>query len=74
MLLMQLISMRSMPPNPQTKMLTYIMPVMMTVIFLKLASGLNLYYAAQNLASIPQQIQIARERKRQQERQKVRAR
>jgi YidC/Oxa1 family membrane protein insertase len=74
MLLMQLISMRSMPPNPQTKMLTYIMPVMMTVIFLKLASGLNLYYAAQNLASIPQQIQIARERKRHQERQRVPAR
>jgi YidC/Oxa1 family membrane protein insertase len=67
MFLMQLISTRSMPPNPQTKMLTYIMPVMMTVIFLRLASGLNLYYAAQNLASIPQQLQIARERKRQQE-------
>lgn len=66
MFLMQMISMRSMPPNPQTKMLTYIMPVMMTVIFLRLASGLNLYYAAQNLASIPQQLQIARERKRQQ--------
>jgi YidC/Oxa1 family membrane protein insertase len=73
MLLMQLISTRSMPPNPQTKMLTYIMPVMMTVIFLKLASGLNLYYAAQNLASIPQQIQIARERKRQHERQQGRS-
>lgn len=76
MLLMQLISMRSMPPNPQTKMLTYIMPVMMTLIFFRLASGLNLYYAAQNLASIPQQIQIARERQRQQRMQKtpVRAR
>lgn len=69
MLLMQLISTRSMPSNPQTKMLTYFMPIFMTVIFFKLASGLNLYYAAQNLASIPQQIQIARERKRQQERQ-----
>lgn len=70
MFLMQMISMRSMPPNPQTKMLTYIMPVMMTVFFLRLASGLTLYYAAQNLASIPQQLQIARERKRQQEAQK----
>jgi YidC/Oxa1 family membrane protein insertase len=74
MLLMQVISMRSMPPNPQTKMLTYVMPVMMTVIFFKLASGLNLYYAAQNLASIPQQLQIARERKRQQEAQRQPAR
>jgi len=74
MLLMQLISTRSMPPNPQTKMLTYIMPVFMTVIFLKLASGLNLYYAAQNLASIPQQLQIAKERRKHQARQAVPAR
>lgn len=66
MFLMQWISARVTPPNPQMKMLTYFMPIFMVVIFLNLASGLNLYYAAQNLASIPQQIQLARERQRQQ--------
>lgn len=65
MFLMQWISSRAMPQqNPQAKMLMYVMPVMMVVIFANLASGLNLYYASQNLASIPQQMQIARERKR----------
>ncbi|MFW5952402.1 MAG: membrane protein insertase YidC [Gemmatimonadota bacterium] len=50
--------------NPQQKMLMWIMPIMMTVIFLNFASGLNLYYAASNVASLPQQIQIIGERKR----------
>ena len=36
---------RGMPPNPQMKMMMYVMPVMMTVLFLNFASGLNLYYA-----------------------------
>jgi membrane protein insertase Oxa1/YidC/SpoIIIJ len=40
------------------------MPVMMTVLFLNFASGLNLYYAAQNLFSIPQQYMIAKRRLR----------
>ncbi|HET9294965.1 MAG TPA: membrane protein insertase YidC [Gemmatimonadales bacterium] len=51
-----------MPPNPQTKMMMYVMPVMMTVLFVNFASGLNLYYAVQNLASIPQQWHLAKER------------
>jgi YidC/Oxa1 family membrane protein insertase len=51
-----------MPPNPQAKMMLYFMPVMMLVLFLNFASGLNLYYAVQNLASIPQQWLIAKER------------
>ena len=50
------------PPNPQTKMMVYFMPVMMTMLFLNFASGLNLYYAAQNLFSIPQQYMIAKRR------------
>ena len=50
--------------NTQQKMLMYVMPVMMTVIFLNFAAGLNLYYAASNVASLPQQIQIVGERKR----------
>ena len=52
------------PPNPQTKMMVYFMPIMMTVLFLNFASGLNLYYAAQNLFSIPQQYMIAKRRLR----------
>ncbi|HEV8398910.1 MAG TPA: membrane protein insertase YidC [Gemmatimonadales bacterium] len=52
------------PPNPQTKMMVYFMPVMMTMLFLNFASGLNLYYAAQNLFSIPQQYMIAKRRLR----------
>ena len=52
------------PPTPQTKMMVYFMPVMFTVLFLKFSSGLNLYYAVSNIASIPQQWLIARERLR----------
>ena len=52
------------PPNPQTKMMLYFMPIMMLVLFLRFASGLNLYYAVQNLASIPQQWLVAKERMR----------
>ena len=52
------------PPNPQAKMMLYFMPVFMTVLFLNFASGLNLYYAAQNLFSIPQQYLIAKRRLR----------
>jgi YidC/Oxa1 family membrane protein insertase len=53
-----------MEPNPQMKMMLYIMPVMMTVLFINFASGLNLYYAVSNIASIPQQWLLARERKK----------
>jgi YidC/Oxa1 family membrane protein insertase len=38
------------------------MPVMMTFLFLNFASGLNLYYAVSNIASIPQQWLLAKER------------
>ena len=55
---------RGLPPNPQTKMMVYFMPVMMTMLFLNFASGLNLYYAAQNIFSIPQQYLIAKRRLR----------
>ncbi len=51
-----------MPPNPQAKMMTTIMPVMMTVLFLNFASGLNLYYAVSNLVSLPQQYLINKAR------------
>jgi len=50
------------PANPQMKLMVYFMPVMMTVLFLKFSSGLNLYYAATNLFSLPQQWLVARRR------------
>ena len=54
------------PPNPQMQTMTYVMPGMMTFLFLRFSSGLNLYYAVQNLVSIPQQWIIAKRRLRQQ--------
>ena len=51
-----------MEPNPQMKMMLYVMPIMMTFLFLNFASGLNLYYAVSNIASIPQLWLLARER------------
>ncbi len=53
-----------MEANPQMKMMLYILPVMMTFLFLNFASGLNLYYAVSNIASIPQQWLLARERQK----------
>ena len=53
-----------MPPNPQAKMLMYVMPVMLGVLFANFASGLNLYYAVQNVASLPQQWLIMQERRK----------
>jgi YidC/Oxa1 family membrane protein insertase len=49
-------------PNPQMKVMLYVMPIMMLVLFLNFAAGLNLYYSVQNLASIPQQWWIAKGR------------
>ena len=53
---------RNTPPNPQTKMMLYLLPAMMTFFLLNLAAGLNLYYAVQNIAALPQQWLIANER------------
>lgn len=58
------IGLRNAPPNPQAKMMSYIFPVMMTFFLLNLAAGLNLYYAVQNVAALPQQWLIARERQK----------
>jgi YidC/Oxa1 family membrane protein insertase len=58
------IGMRNAPPNPQAKMMSYMFPVIMTVALLNMAAGLNLYYAVQNIAALPQQWLIARERAR----------
>ena len=65
MFLMQWGSLRSLDqPNPQMKMMMWMMPPFMLFIFMNLASGLNLYYATANIATIPQQVWIARERKK----------
>jgi YidC/Oxa1 family membrane protein insertase len=53
-----------MEPNPQMKTMLYFMPVMMTGMFLFFPSGLNLYYTVSNIASIPQQWMLARERQK----------
>ena len=58
------IGLRNAPPNPQAKMMSYMFPVMMTFVLANMASGLNLYYTAQNIAAIPQQWLLARERAR----------
>jgi YidC/Oxa1 family membrane protein insertase len=62
MFLLSWIGMRNSPPNPQAKMMGYMMPVMFVVFLVRAASGLNLYYAVQNLAALPQQWLLARER------------
>ncbi|MEO5798022.1 MAG: membrane protein insertase YidC [Gemmatimonadales bacterium] len=58
------IGMMGMPPNPQTKMMSWLMPLMMLIFFSKFASGLNLYYAVQNMVSLPQQWLIMKERRK----------
>ena len=66
---MQWLTMRSVEhTNAQTqlqmKMMMWILPPFMLLIFLNLASGLNLYYVVSNVATIPQQIWITKERKK----------
>ena len=62
MYLLSWIGLRNAPPNPQAKMMAYMMPAMMTFFLINFASGLNLYYTVQNLAALPQQWMIANER------------
>lgn len=58
------IGMRGVKAGDQQKMMMYMMPAMMLFIFFNMASGLNLYYLVQNLASLPQQWLISQERGR----------
>jgi YidC/Oxa1 family membrane protein insertase len=64
MLVLSWTGQRGLPPNPQTKMMVYLMPALMTFLFLRFASGLNLYYTVMNVASLPQQLMLSRERMR----------
>lgn len=62
MFLLSWIGMKNTPPNPQAKMMSWLLPGMMTFMFINFASGLTLYYFVQNLAALPQQWMIANER------------
>jgi YidC/Oxa1 family membrane protein insertase len=65
MFVLQWLSLKSTAePTPQMKMMLWMMPGMMTVLFLNFASGLNLYYTAMNIASLPQQLLLTKERNR----------
>ncbi len=65
MFLMQWISFRTMEEiNPQMKMMMWLLPIFMVVIFSNLPSGLNLYYLTANLATLPQSWWIANERRK----------
>lgn len=65
MFLMQWISFRTMEEiNPQMKMMMWLLPIFMVVVFANLPSGLNLYYLTANLATLPQSWWIANERKK----------
>ncbi len=64
MYLMSWMGLRNAPPNPQAKMMSYMFPVMMTFVLANMASGLNLYYTAQNIAALPQQWLLAKERQK----------
>jgi len=55
------IQMASTPSNAQAKIFTYVMPVMLFVIFNRLASGLSLYYLCYNVLTALQQRLINRQ-------------
>ncbi len=60
MIVQMKIQMASTPSNPQTKIFTYVMPVMIFAIFNKFASGLSLYYLCYNIFTAGQQQWINR--------------
>ena len=49
------------------KMMMYVLPIMMGIFFYSMPAGLNLYYATTNIAGLPQQLMIAGERRKAQE-------
>ncbi len=65
MILQMRIQSASTPPNPQTKILTYIFPIFIFAIFNRLSSALNLYYLCYNIFSAIQQFFINRSIERQ---------
>ena len=63
-MLLSWIGMRGIKAGEQQKIMMYMMPIVMLIVFLNMAAGLNLYYLVQNLASLPQQWLISQERSR----------
>jgi YidC/Oxa1 family membrane protein insertase len=62
---LQYLSYKSMPQdNPQMKFMMWFMPILFGFLFLQFPSGLNLYYAVSNVASLPQQYMVNQERKK----------
>ena len=64
MLLLNWITQRGMQTNAQMKMISYALPVVFTFFFANFAAGLNLYYTASNVMSLPQQMYLSRERRK----------
>jgi YidC/Oxa1 family membrane protein insertase len=69
MFLMMWLTMRSVEQTTpqmqmQQKMMMWIMPPFMLILFLNFASGLNLYYVVSNIATIPQQLWFTEQRKK----------
>jgi YidC/Oxa1 family membrane protein insertase len=64
MLALSWMGQKGLPPNPQAKMMMWMAPVMFTFFGFRFAAGLNLYYVMSNIASLPQQWLIGRERAR----------
>ncbi len=54
------IQQKMMITDPKQKMLVYLMPVMLTLAFTNLPSGLNLYYLTFNILSIGQQLYLTK--------------
>jgi YidC/Oxa1 family membrane protein insertase len=65
MYLLSWMGMKNSPPNPQAKMMSYMFPAMFLFFMWRVAAGLNLYYATQNLAALPQQWLLTRQRAKQ---------
>ncbi|WP_420633333.1 membrane protein insertase YidC [Candidatus Palauibacter sp.] len=64
MLFLNWITQRGMETNAQMKIFSYALPVVFTFMFASFAAGLNLYYTASNIASLPQQLYLSRERRK----------
>ena len=58
------ITQRGMQTNAQMKMMSYALPVVFTFFFANFAAGLNLYYTASNIMSLPQQMYLSRARRK----------
>jgi YidC/Oxa1 family membrane protein insertase len=65
MFALQYMSYKSMDQdNPQMKMMMWTFPLLFGFLFMQFAAGLNLYYSISNVATLPQQWWIAKERKK----------